>query len=47
METMPQQQPDLSSPFATLTPEDVDQILSSSPSLGRALHTFERDQSIQ
>jgi hypothetical protein len=41
------QQSELSSPFATLTPEDVDQILSSSPSLGIALHNFERDQSIQ
>ncbi len=38
---------ELSSPFATLTPEDVDQILSSSSSLGRALHTYERDPSVK
>jgi hypothetical protein len=38
---------DLSSPFATLTPDDVHQILSSSAALGRALHAYERDPSVR
>ena len=38
---------DLSSPFATLTPDDVHQLHSSSSSLGLALHAYERDPSVQ